>query len=469
MHTPACNAIKTNAKTALADPHLQEVLGRFCRARQENRKDGLARLPEFEAVRREAVAIKNHTLAHLDAYLDIFARNVAASGGTVHWARSAREACTIVSDICAAAGARSIVKAKSMVTEEIDLCGHLTRRGYTALETDLGEYIVQLRGETPSHIIGPALHVSVEQVAETFRHHHRHLDPGRDLSKPETMVREAREVLREHFLAADVGITGANFLVADTGAAVITTNEGNADLSMTLPSTHIVVAGMDKIVPTVQDAMTLLRLLARSVTGQESGVYTSIVTGPKRKEDLDGPRHFHVVLLDNGRSRALGTPLQDMLRCIRCSACMNHCPVYGSIGGHAYGWIYPGPMGQVLTPLLLGLDKAKHHPSACTLCGRCREVCPMDIPLPDMLRHLREQLVTQGMEAPATRWGLRAWAFAVRRPALYGLLSAMAAPVLRHLTRHTGGRIGAGLKALPVPEGATFRQVWKKMQQDTHP
>jgi L-lactate dehydrogenase complex protein LldF len=455
-----CLDLKKNTKKALSDGHLQTVLEKFCAAREQNRSDGISRLPEFQRISDQAVEMKTRTLENLDYYLEIFEKKVIESGGQAHWAQTAAEACDIIGAICNRASARKGVKGKSMVTEEIGLNHHLIRGGLQVLETDLGEYIVQLRGETPSHIIGPALHVSADQVADTFRRHHTHLPPERNLDDPASMVLEARKVLREHFLTADVGITGANFLVAETGSAVIVTNEGNADLSQTLPKTHIVVTGIDKVVPTLNDAATLLRILPRSVTGQESAVYTTIATGPRRRGDTDGPEAFHVVLLDNGRTKALGTPFQEMLRCIRCSACMNHCPVYGRIGGHAYGWIYPGPMGQVLTPLLLGLENAIHHPNACSLCGKCREVCPMQIPLPDMLRTFRETLYQKKSDPPPVRIALKLWAAAAKRPGLYGLLTAWGAGFLGFVSKLPVIKIPG--KRLPAPEGKTFRQLWKK-------
>jgi L-lactate dehydrogenase complex protein LldF len=455
-----CLSLKDNAKKALSDRDLQTVLSRFCAAMQQNRLDGVARLPEFDRISSQAVEMKNRVLAHIDFYLETFEKNVRNAGGQVHWARTDEEARSLIGDICKKADARKIVKGKSMVTEEIGLNAHLAGQGLDVLETDLGEYIVQLRNETPSHIIGPAIHVSAAQVAETFRREHTHLEPERNLEDPAAMVREARKVLREHFLAADVGITGANFLVAETGSAVIVTNEGNADLSQTLTKTHIVVTGIDKVVPTLDDAAMLLRLLPRSVTGQETAVYTTIATGPKRAGDVDGPENFHVVLVDNGRSNAFGTPFQDMLRCIRCSACMNHCPVYGSIGGHAFGWIYPGPMGQVLTPLLKGLEKAVHHPEVCSLCGRCAEVCPMGIPLPDLLREFREALVKRKLDAPAVRLGLKLWTSMATHPRLYRHLMAGLSMILRMISKLPIPR-SSGRKP-PVPEGKTFQQLWSR-------
>ena len=346
--------------------------------------------------------------------------------------------------ICRSVGAKLVAKGKSMVAEEVGLNDFLEANGITPVETDLGEYIIQLRHEPPSHIIAPAIHLVKEQVAETFRAEHRSLDPDRLLAEPRQMCDEARSVLRPRFLAADVGITGANFLIAETGSSIIVTNEGNGDLTQTLPRIHIVMTSIEKLVPTFEDAATLLRLLARSATGQEFSSYTTISTGPRRPDDLDGPEQYHVVLLDNGRSAMIGTEFQDMLRCIRCSACMNHCPVYAAVGGHAYGWVYPGPMGAVLTPSLIGIEEAGHLPNASTFCGRCESVCPVKIPLPKMMRHWREREYAKKLSPPAYRGGLAAWAWVARRPALYHALAEIASRALGW----AGGRRGR-FRALP--------------------
>src|SRR5580692_9572113 len=337
-----------NARRELANPVLRRALGMAGTGFPARRAEAIARLPEFEALRDAGKAIKDHTIAHLDFYLELYEKNVAASGGVVHWARDAAEARVAVLEICRSVDARIVTKGKSMVAEEIALNDHLEANGITPVETDLGEYIIQLRHEPPSHIIAPAIHLMKEQVADTFRTAHTHLDAHRVLDEPRTLCDEARTVLRPQFLAADVGITGANFLVAETGSSIIVTNEGNGDLTQTLPRVHIVVTSIEKVVPTLEDAATFLRLLARSATGQEFSSYTTVSTGPRRSDDLDGPQQYHIVLLDNGRTSLLGGEFQDMLRCLRCAACLNHCPVYTAIGGHAYGWVYPGPMGAVL-------------------------------------------------------------------------------------------------------------------------
>ena len=324
-----------NARAGLANENLQRALGRARTGFPLRRRLAVERLPEFEELREAGRLIKDHTLDYLDFYLEHYESNVVASGGKVHWAGTPAEACAAVLQICRSVGAKVVTKGKSMVAEEVGLNDFLDANGINPVETDLGEYIIQLRHEPPSHIIAPAIHLVKEQVADTFRAEHRSLDPDRSLIEPRQMCDEARAVLRPRFLAADVGITGANFLVAETGSSIIVTNEGNGDLTQTLPRVHIVMASIEKVVPTLEDAATLLRLLARSATGQEFSSYTTISTGPRRPGDLDGPEQYHVVLLDNGRSALLGGDFQDMLRCIRCAACMNHCPVYSAVGGHA--------------------------------------------------------------------------------------------------------------------------------------
>jgi L-lactate dehydrogenase complex protein LldF len=340
------------------------------------------------------------------------------------------------------------------------------------VETDLGEYIVQLRGERPSHIIAPVIHLNKEAIEANFRRAHQRLPRERRLDQAQYLVADARNVLREKFLAADVGITGANLLIAETGSSVIVTNEGNGDLVSTLPRLHIVIASIEKIVPTLEDAATILRLLARSATGQEITTYTTLATGPRRDRDPDGPSDYHVVLLDNGRSEMLGNEFADMLRCIRCGACLNHCPVYGAIGGHAYGSIYPGPMGAVLTPQLEGIDRARDLPQASSFCGRCEAVCPMDIPLPDMMRSWRERDFARGNAPLPERLLLKLWAYAAKRPRLYRALAGRIAAFLarRGATRGALNRVPL-LKAwtatrdLPAPQGKTFHSLYARARR----
>jgi len=359
-----------------------------------------------------------------------------------------------------------------MVAEEIALNEHLEANGITPVETDLGEYIIQLRHEPPSHIIAPAIHLMKEQVADAFRGAHTELDPARPLTDPRALCDEARTVLRPRFLAADVGITGANFIIAETGSSIIVTNEGNGDLTQILPRVHIVVTGIEKIVPTLEDAATLLRLLARSATGQEFSSYTTISTGPRRAGDLDGPEEYHVVLVDNGRSAMLGGEFQDMLRCLRCAACLNHCPVYAAVGGHAYGWVYPGPMGAVLTPALVGVGEAGHLPNASTFCGRCESVCPVKIPLPKMMRHWREREFSWRLSPPVYRSGLKLWAWVAQRPALYHALAGVASRLLGWAGLHRGrfrslplAQGWTAARDLPAPQGRSFQSLWAEHQR----
>ena len=459
---------KANAGAALADPNLQDSLAKLKVGFSERRRQAAERLPEFEALRDRARDIKNHTLANLDFYLEEFERKVLALGGHVHWAPTAEDARRIIADLCKSVNARTIAKSKSMVSEEIGLNEHLENIGVEPVETDLGEYIIQLRKEPPSHIIAPAVHLTKDQVADPFLEHHGKLGFTKRLTERNDLVAEARYVLRQKFLDADVGLNGANFLVAETGSSMLVTNEGNADLSNTLPRMQIVLASIEKVIPTLEDAAVLLRVLARSATGQESSAYTTLNTGPKRDGDLDGPSAYHVVILDNGRSSVLGTEMQDMLRCIRCGACMNHCPVYGAIGGHAYGWVYPGPIGAVLTPQLLGVERANDLPNASTFCGRCESVCPMRIPLPGLMRHWREREFERHLTPRAVRQGLALWSYVARRPRLYRRLTSLANRVLALFGR-AQGRYGmlplAGgwtrFRDFPAPQsGGTFHAQW---------
>jgi L-lactate dehydrogenase complex protein LldF len=464
-------AFKDNARAALADAQLQRALSKGL-GFVERRRLAAERLPEFDALRDAARDIKDHTLAHLDLYLEAYEARVTAAGGRVHYAVTAEAARAIVLQICRSADARSVTKGKTMIAEEIGLNDFLEHNGIEPVETDLGEYIIQIRHEMPSHIIAPAIHLNKDQVEADFRRVHTHLPKDRNLAEPAALLAEARGILREKFLAADVGITGANFLVAETGTSIIVTNEGNGDLTQTLPKIHIVLATIEKLVPTLEDASTLLRVLARSATGQDMSVYTTLSTGPRRRDDPDGPGEYHVVILDNGRSSMLGGEFADMLRCIRCGACMNHCPVFNAIGGHAYGWVYPGPMGAVLTPALIGVDKAGHLPNASTFCGRCEEVCPVRIPLPRMMRSWREREFERHLSPATVRGGLRFWAFFAKRPGLYGFATALAARALALFGRSRGrfrwlplASGWTGHRDFPAPQGGTFRAQWKRRRR----
>ncbi len=458
------------AGQALANETLRTALDDVERIMPVIRNSALDQLENPEALFDRASASRDRTLAELDVYLEAFEQKVQQLGGHVHWAADGTEAREIIANICETAGARNVTKSKSMVTEEIELNAFLESRDITVVETDLGEYIIQLRGERPSHILAPALHVALSEVADTFHRHHD-LQRAAPLREPTEMLLEARAVLRDRFLSADVGITGANFLVAETGGVVIVTNEGNADLTASLPDTHIVVTGIEKVVPTLEDAGLMLRLLARSAAGQRLSTYTTLIHGPRRAEDSSGPSNFHVVLLDNGRSDMLGTQFQEMLRCIRCSACINHCPVYTAVGGHAYGSVYSGPMGAVLTPGLAGLDAAAHLPNASTFCGRCEEVCPVRIPIPKMLRYWRDREFERRMTPRAVRYGLGWWTRLNTSTRVYRYLLGVAAAILRVLsnrgwiTRLPGpGHAWTRYRDMPTPAGQTFQQQWRRMR-----
>jgi len=460
---------KENARRAIADDSLRAALSKLSEGFPAKQLEAVNRLPEFEALRDQSREIKAHVLANLDFYLEQFEARVLESGGKVHWCRTAAEARSTILSISRNAGAQTVTKSKSMIGEEIAINEHLEHHGIQPVETDLGEYIIQLRNEGPSHIIAPAIHLSMEQVADTFRDYHTHLAPERALMEPRVLLEEARDELRQKFLCADVGLTGANMLIAETGSIVLVTNEGNADLTCSLPKTHIVIASIEKIVPNLEDATTILRVLARSATGQDISVYTTFCTGPKRPNDLDGPEEFHVVLIDNGRSKMLGGEFRDMLMCIRCGACLNHCPVYKAIGGHAYGWVYSGPMGAALIPNLIGIDEAGHLPNASTLCGKCEEVCPMRIPLPRMLRSLRKQQFEEKKNSNVGRKILKGWSFLAARPWLYRFVMAPAIAVLALLGRNKGWFRRAPLihgwtqnRDLPAPEGGTFVARWNR-------
>ena len=469
MTTSSAHGFRTRAAKALRNAELQEAMARAHGGFVHKRQQAIDALPEFDALRAAAKRIKAHALSQLDRYLEQYESEVRASGGEVHWARNAEEACGAVAAICRAAGAERIIKGKSMVGEEMGLNRALESAGFQVVETDLGEYIVQLAGETPSHIIAPAVHKTRDQISDLFHAHHAKLGYRARVTEVPEIVGEARQVLRNVFLNAEVGITGANFLVAETGSSVLVTNEGNGDLASTLPRVHIVIAGIEKIVPRLEDAATMLRVLGRSATGQELTTYTTFATGPRRSDEKDGPEEYHVVLLDNGRSRILGSEYREVLHCIRCGACLNHCPVYGSIGGHAYGSVYSGPVGSVLTPLLDGLDYESDLPNACTLNGRCQEVCPLDIPLPEMLRRLRVQQFTEKTAPRRARWALAGWSFLARRPRAYRFVADTVARLFRAMGRARGSLRSLPLaggwtrsRNIPVPEGRTFLSQWER-------
>ena len=414
-------AFHRRVSTALADRQLHVALDRTTSRFAGLRAAGLASLPNAEAVRDRARAIRAQTLARLDEHLERFEQGVVRAGGHVHWARDGREANQIVLDLAKAAGVQRVVKSKSMISEEIGLNHALEAAGLSVTESDLGEYIIQLAGETPSHIIAPAIHKTKEQVGRLFAEK-LGVPPTDD---PAQMTATVRERLRDVFLTADMGVSGVNFGVAATGTIAIVTNEGNASLTVSAPRVHVAMMGIERLVPTLEDLTVMLEVLARSATGQKLTVYTDLLTGPRRA-DRDGPAELHVVLLDNGRSGLLGTEVGEILACIRCGACLNACPVYREIGGHAYGSVYAGPVGAVLMPAIEGLERWSELPMASSLCGACRDVCPVRIDIPRMLLALRARRTQAGHLERRTRVGLRLYRMAATRPWLFrvGLAAA---------------------------------------------
>jgi L-lactate dehydrogenase complex protein LldF len=431
MHVQSMH-FKPRATTALADETLQSNLQKF-------NSTGFTALraravadfgPDlFEKLRGEGAAIRDRALANLDTWIERFESEATRRGATVLFAETREEACELLLDVCRRHGVKKAIKSKSMLSEEAGVNEALEAAGVTPIETDLGEYILQLAGEPPSHIIAPALHKNKGEVADLFAARHR---APRKTDIP-LMTREAREVLRGHFLSADLGLSGGNFLIAESGSGLIVTNEGNGRMVTTLPRVHVCLTGIEKVIPTLEDFSTLLRLLTRSATGQPISNYVSLFTGPRGALERDGPEHMVFILVDAGRTGLVGGDMQEMLRCIRCGACMNHCPVYRAVGGHSYGWVYPGPMGSVLTPAYLGLENALDLPQAATLCGACSVACPVKIPLPELLRGLREKQVDRGLRPLKERLGIRVWSWFARRPRAYAFATAIAALFLRVL------------------------------------
>ncbi len=459
---------QARAVDKVANPVLQRALQKAKPLFVGKRAKGIAALAddqlEFEQLRTACVDIRNRVLEDLDVWLDIFETQAKASGAEVLWARDGEEICDLVIDVARRHGVTKAAKSKSMLSEEAQLNEALAAAGIQPVETDLGEYIVQLAGETPSHIIAPAVHKTLDEIADLFTETHGR---PRQTDIP-ALTREAREILRQHFLSAEMGISGANFLIAETGSAALVTNEGNGRMVTTLPKVHVVITGIEKVVPTLEDFATLMRLLPRSATGQTISNYVSLLTGTRQAGDREGPEKTVFILVDNGRAKLLGSAYQEMLRCIRCGACMNHCPVYFSLGGHAYGWVYPGPMGSVLTPLLTGLENALDLPHASTGCNQCGSVCPVKIPLPELMHQLREDQVTANLRPWSESLGLKAWAWLAGKPMLYRWVVRRAARYLKWLAGDSGRIQILGLapgwsvgRDLPAPPGKTFHELYE--------
>jgi len=466
---------EVNIRKTLADAHLQEAIYAATGRLMDHRRQVVAPevLPDFEQLREQARLIKQHTLENLDAYLEQFEAQVKANGGAVVWARDGAEVAAWLLELAKRKGARLIVKSKSMTSEEIGLRERLEQHSLEVVETDLGEYIIQLARQRPYHIVAPALHMTRYEVGEVFS---RRL--GVELETvPEKQTRIARATLRKKFLAADIGVTGANFLVADSGAVVLVENEGNARLCTSAPRIHVAIAGIEKMIPRAQDLAVFLKLLGRSATGQPLTVYTSLLAGPRRSREIDGPEEFYVVLLDNGRTRVLADRnKRQSLYCIRCGACLNHCPVYRRIGGHNYPWVYSGPIGKIVAPQFQGLMQDPWLPFASSLCGACGEVCPVKIEIPRLLLDLRAEIVKaykQEGKGRLERLAFRLWAWVMRHPRLYEMLGLAAGSLLaegnrQHWLRDVPpplklGPLGAWLRDrdLPAP-GRSFRQLWRE-------
>jgi L-lactate dehydrogenase complex protein LldF len=447
----AAAAAAFNADVARTDWHDDALW--FVRVKRDR---AAASVPEWEALRGRASAIKEHALTHLDEYLVQFEENALRNGMHVHWARDADEHNRIVHGILADAGAKRLVKSKSMLTEECGLNPYLESKGIEVVDSDLGERIVQLRGEAPSHIVLPAIHLRKEEVGETF---HDHLGTPAGLSDPTALAAAAREHLRSRFLAADATLTGMNFAIAETGGFVVCTNEGNADLGMALAPLHIASVGIEKVIPQAEDLAVFLRLLARSATGQALTVYTSHIHGPRAGQEL------HVVLVDNGRSRQLAREeFWGSLKCIRCGACMNTCPIYRRSGGHSYGSTVPGPIGSVLTP---GLDLQRYAalPFASTLCGSCTAVCPVKIDLDGQLLRWRQHVTDAGYTSGAKKAAIKASVRLFDRPRLFRAVGALARLGLRLLPARLE-RVAAGpwgrARELPPPPRQSFRAWYRR-------
>jgi L-lactate dehydrogenase complex protein LldF len=396
------------ARGKLGDAHTQAALDTATNRLRTNRVAAWDGLPDVEAMREHAHRTKMSVIDDLDGHVARFTEAFEARGGKVFFARTGAEASEYVAGVCRDAGAKLAAKSKSMATEEIGLNDALSAVGVTPVETDLGEYILQLAGEHPVHIIAPAIEKTAEQVAELLSA----VQGERIPPELEALTNAARTQLRETFLNADVGITGANFGVSSTGSICLVTNEGNARLVSSIPRVHVAIMGMERLVPTTADLAVLLKLLARSGTGQKITVYTTMLTGPRRAPETDGPEEMHVVILDNGRSNLLRGRYKEMLACIRCGACLNVCPVYRKAGGAAYGPVYSGPMGAVLLPLLVGLREAPSLPHASSLCGACTAACPVKIPLHELLLDLRRDLVEEGVAPWWERAGFTLWSWA---------------------------------------------------------
>ncbi|HEV3344691.1 MAG TPA: LutB/LldF family L-lactate oxidation iron-sulfur protein [Pirellulales bacterium] len=452
---------------AMADADLQGALTQLGDTLAARNREAFAALAESSQLRDRARAIKDAALANLAEHIETLETSVIRNGGQVHFADDAEAATRIVLDLLEARGARRVVKSKSMTNEEIHLNAALAERQIEVIETDFGEYIIQVAGHRPSHLVAPAIHLRTPQVADLLSR-----DAGQQLpADAEQLAAYARRRLRAEFARADAGITGGNFAIAETGTIVLVSNEGNIRLTTTLPRLQIAVVGIEKIIPRLADLPVFLKVLARAATGQKLSIYTSLVSGPRRPGELDGPEEFHLVLLDNGRSRILASPLRESLFCIRCGACLNACPIFRNVGGHAYGGVYSGPIGAVLTPLYDGLAANHHLPHASSLCGACQAACPVKIAIPEMLIQLRDRLHAEpGQLGRGESLAYLVWSHVMRRPGLYRLATWLATRTARLVPRARSGwltRLPGPLagwtrdRDFPSPARRRFRDWWE--------
>jgi len=468
MHANKPENFTQNVIDALAQPDLKSIIRRTTDKAETKRTEAVGNFPNFDNARTQGQKVKDHTIKFMDHYLAEFERNALAQGTIVHWASTAEEASKIVMGICNDHKAKKVTRSKSMLGEEIGLTHAFDNSDIERIETDLAEHIIQLAGDPPSHIVWPAMHRSREDVVKLFREFHSDPTYSEEITD---LVRSARRDLRTKFLTSDIGISGSNFLLADSGSSCTVTNEGNAELTITPPKVHIVTAGIEKLVPSMAHAIPLLRLLTRSATGAEITQYITFHNGPKRTNDADGPEETHIVLVDNGRTKMLSEGMEEMLRCIRCGACMNHCVVYKHIGGHAYGSVYPGPMGSVLTPHLQSLEVANKQTHACTMNGRCEDVCPVNIPLPKLLRSLRAKSWQKKYEPLTNRFVVKFFGVIAKRPQLFQLFSSCSLVFMKVFSKK------GWIKYMPFtsgwtknrdliePESTTFMHQYKKMQK----
>jgi L-lactate dehydrogenase complex protein LldF len=465
---------KASSKAALLNDDLQTRL-RVLQKFTVMRNSAFAALDDGEALRDRARQIKEEAISDLDSHLARLEESVTKLGGTVHWARSGDEACKIILDLALKNRVRRVVKSKSMVTEEIELNEAFERAGIEAVETDLGEYIVQIAGEKPFHILAPAVHKSRGDIAELFAEKLG----ATGLKEAGEMTQAARARLRGKFLSADMGVTGANFAVAETGTIVLVENEGNIRLSTTLPRIHVALVGIEKVIPRLDDLRVFLKILARSASGQKMSSYVSFITGARREGEADGAGEFHLILLDNGRTRILADEeKREALYCLRCGACLNVCPVYQKIGGHAYGSVYSGPIGSIITPPLAGLERSQDLPFASTLCGACREICPVKINIPHVLLRLRAEWSEGGrdrLKGPSLseKLAMRLWAFVMRSPRIYTLAFRTAAffqgPLLKDGRFQSLPPPFAGWtenRDFPPLARRSFRSMWREIEKE---